>query len=76
MQAKLQIDDLLDARGEIRRLSKIVADARDVWVGAKSELTAAKTKLEGVLDELEQRQGRLPFPEPEAKEANPGRKAR
>ena len=48
-----QLGDLLDTRAEIRQLSKRVAEARAAWLDAKSDLTAAKTKLESLLSQLE-----------------------
>jgi hypothetical protein len=69
-----QLDDLMDARTEIRRLRKVVIDARAVLAEARSELTAAVAKQEGVLEELEARQGCLPFQDEAAEPAKPRRR--
>jgi hypothetical protein len=56
-----QIDDLLDARAELRRLRKQVAACRLALRASKEQLATATDRLEDILTELEQRQGRLPF---------------
>ena len=59
--ASHQLDEVLDARAQIRELRKRVIETKAAWNEAKSELSAASDRLEGVLTELEQKQGRLPF---------------
>lgn len=58
-----QIDELLDTRAEIRTLRKELLKRRIEFQTCKSKLSKAVDRLEDVLTELEQRQGRLPFPE-------------
>jgi hypothetical protein len=57
------VDDLLDARSEVRRLRKLVLQQRIALKQAKESLAGALERVETCFDELEQRQGRLPFPE-------------
>lgn len=61
-----QLDDVLDARAEMRTLRKRVTETRAAWTLARTELNEASSRLEDVLTEIEQRQGRLPF-NPDAK---------
>jgi hypothetical protein len=63
---KQQLDDLFDARAEIRRLKKAVETTRAAYAEAKAELSAATARSEEILVQLEHRQGRLEFPEEEA----------
>jgi hypothetical protein len=66
MSNQEQFDDILAARNEVRRLRKAAAEARAVWTERKTELSAASAMVEGLLDEMEAHQGRLPFePAPE-----------
>jgi hypothetical protein len=55
------VDDLLDARSEVRRLRKLVLQQRIALKQAKESLAGALERVETCFDELEQRQGRLPF---------------
>jgi hypothetical protein len=59
--AREQLDDLMDARAEIRRLKKQVADTRAAFNAARSELADKSALAEEILTQMEQRQGRLPF---------------
>ena len=61
-----QLDDLFDARAEIRRLKKAVAETGAAYSEAKSELKEASARSEEILVQLEHKQGRLEFPEDEA----------
>jgi hypothetical protein len=64
------LDDALDARALIRRLKQELRDCRE-------RLAAARERMEKSLDELEQRQGRLPFgDDAEAEAAAPSPPAR
>lgn len=56
-----QLDDLFDARAEIRRLTKAVDATKAAAAEAKSELAAAKARSEEILVQLEHKQGRLAF---------------
>lgn len=66
-----QLDDLLDARAEIRRLRQDVLKKRLALREAKAKLSTATDKIEDTLTEIEQRQGRLPFDEAEHVEVTP-----
>jgi hypothetical protein len=70
---KQQLDDLFDARAEIRRLKKAVADTRAAFAEAKSELATATARSEEILVQMEHKQGRLEFPEEEAAPTKKGR---
>jgi chromosome segregation ATPase len=61
-----QLEDVLDARAEIRELRRKVTMAKAAWTEAKTELSAATQRVEDLLTEIETRQGRLPFPFPDA----------
>jgi chromosome segregation ATPase len=76
MAHREQLDDVLDARAEIRQLRKRVNETKAAWNEAKSELSAASTRLEDVLTEIEQKQGRLnlPFDEGTKPPAKPKRR--
>jgi chromosome segregation ATPase len=56
-----QIDDLLDARASVRQLRRELANRRLALREVKEKLATATDRLEDLLTELEQRQGRLPF---------------
>jgi hypothetical protein len=56
-----ELDDVLDARVEIRRLKKVVADCGVALASAKGDLKAANERSESLLVEIEVRQGRLPL---------------
>jgi septal ring factor EnvC (AmiA/AmiB activator) len=75
MANQLAIDDLLDARAEVRRLRKQVTDQRLALRASKDKLTAALDRLEDNLTQLEQQQGRLPFGD-DAAEPKPAPAAR
>jgi DNA repair exonuclease SbcCD ATPase subunit len=60
------LDDMLDARREIRRLKKEVAAKRAEFNEARSQLAAANDRLEKVLVEIEQKQGVMDFGEDDA----------
>ena len=51
--------EILDARAEIRSLRKRVTETKAAWQTAKGELRDASDRLENVLTEIEQKQGRL-----------------
>jgi hypothetical protein len=61
MSNQEHLNDLFDTRAEIRRLQKAVKDTRAAALEAKSELAEATKRAEGILTEMEQRQGRLAF---------------
>lgn len=70
MAQREQIDDLLDARAELRRLRIELTEKRvtlhqsaafKAYARVKEELRATSDQFEEVLTELETRQGRLPF---------------
>jgi hypothetical protein len=65
-----QIDDLLDARATIRQLRLELAKRRLAYLECKERLATASERLEDVLTEFEQKQGRLPFGD-DAAEAGP-----
>ena len=54
-----RLEEVLDARAEIRSLRKRVTETKAAWQTAKSELSDASDRLENVLTEIEQKQGRL-----------------
>jgi hypothetical protein len=66
-----QIDDLCDARAEVRALRVELDKRRLAFRDARAELRTATERLEDVLNQIEQGQGRLPFPEEQAAEARP-----
>jgi hypothetical protein len=59
--AREQLDDLMDARAEIRRLKQQVANTRAAFNDAKSALADKSALVEEILTQMEQKQGRLPF---------------
>ncbi len=59
------IDDVIDAHAQIRFLRKRVQETKAEWADAKTELATASARLETVLTEIEQQQGRLPLQDPE-----------
>ena|ERR1700734_882521 len=70
MAQREQIDDLLDARAELRRLRIELTEKRVTlhkspaflaYKRVKQELAAIGDQFEEVLTEIEQKQGRLPF---------------
>jgi DNA repair exonuclease SbcCD ATPase subunit len=70
MAQREQIDDLLDARAELRRLRIELTEKRvtlhkspayQAFKRVKQELAAIGDQFEEVLTEIEQKQGRLPF---------------
>jgi hypothetical protein len=76
-----QLDDLFDARAEIRRLKKAVAETGAAYSEAKSDLKEASARSEEILVQLEHRQGRLQFgeeevaPTPKKKKGRPRKQA-
>lgn len=61
------IDDLCDARATVRTLRGELQKRRIAFHEAKDKLAKATNRLEDVLTEIEQHQGRLPFADqPEA----------
>jgi predicted nucleic acid-binding Zn-ribbon protein len=54
-----RLEEVLDARAEIRSLRKRVTQTKEAWQEAKGELAAASDRLENALTDIEQRQGRL-----------------
>jgi hypothetical protein len=52
------LDEILDARQEIRKLKKRVTGARRAWDEAKAELAACEGSLEALYVEIEERKGR------------------
>lgn len=56
-----QLDDVLDARAQMRALRDKVKTTKAAWDDAKTELRDASERFESVLTEIEQKQGRLPF---------------
>jgi hypothetical protein len=68
-----QLNDLFDTRAEVRRLQKVVKDTRAAASEARSELAAASSRAEGILTEMEQKQGRLAF---EGDDAQPAKRPR
>jgi multidrug resistance efflux pump len=86
--AQQQLDDLLDARGKLRKLRLDKENARIALNQAKTALREFAEKFEDLYTEIEQRQGRLQFddaaPEPTSAETykpgipvrRKGRKAR
>lgn len=60
-QAQQQLDDILDARASKRDARKAYETARVAMNQAKSAWNESKERLETLMDEVEQRQGRLPF---------------
>jgi hypothetical protein len=69
MSNQLQIDDLLDARADVRALRKALTAKRIELADIRARLTTASDRLENLLTELEQQQGRLPFGADEPAEA-------
>src|SRR5258707_14549871 len=69
MSRQLQIDDLLDARAEVRVLRKELLQRQEAFRAVRHRLMTATNRVEGLLTELEQQQGRLPFAEAEEAEA-------
>jgi hypothetical protein len=67
------LDDLFDTRQEIRRLQRLVKETRAAAAEAKSDLAEASKRAEGILTEMEQKQGRLPFEGDDAKPRKKGR---
>ena len=65
MSQKKQLEELLQARQEIRRARKTVKETRAAYSAARSELGQATARAEKVLTEIEQRQGVLPMGEEE-----------
>jgi hypothetical protein len=63
------IDDVLDSRAMIRTLEKELLKRRIEFRAAKEKLADARARLEENLTQLEQRQGRLPFPEADQTDA-------
>ena len=61
MASKDQLEDVLDARAEIRTLRNRVNTTKADYLDAKMAPSAAAERLEGVLTELEQKKGRLPL---------------
>jgi predicted nucleic acid-binding Zn-ribbon protein len=66
-----QLEELLDARANIRALEKELLKRRIALRETKTKLSDARGKIEDTLTEIEQRQGRLPFDEAEAVEVKP-----
>jgi hypothetical protein len=56
-----QIDDVLDARAAVRQLRLEVTKRRQALAEVRDKLATASGRLEDLLTELEQKQGRLPF---------------
>ena len=63
------LDEMLDARAEVRRLKKKVQQSRQAFNEARSELSAASDRLENAITEIEQQQGRLFDSDEEGKSA-------
>jgi hypothetical protein len=74
MSARVQLDDLMDARAEIRDLTKLVASTKAAYDQARSDLAKKRSLAEEILVQIEQRQGRLPFDPEAAKSPRKGRK--
>jgi predicted nucleic acid-binding Zn-ribbon protein len=58
-----KIDDLCDVRASVRALRKEVQKRHIALNDARDKLRKATSRLEDVLTEIEQHQGRLPFVE-------------
>jgi len=69
MSQRAQLDDLLDARQEMRKWRTAVKQTREAYSAAKSQLSAATARAEEVLTQIEQKQGRLTF-EPDSADAH------
>ena len=59
--AEQQLDDILDARAELRRKRIALNDAKIALNQAKTALSETKAHWEDLLTEVEQKQGRLSF---------------
>jgi hypothetical protein len=66
-----QLDDLLDARAEIRMLRTELTKRRAAVAEIKGKLASLTTRFEDVLTEIEVKQGRLPFKEPAENASTP-----
>jgi hypothetical protein len=75
MRNEWSVEDLLNARAEVRRLRKLMIDRRAQLRQTKLDLAAATDRLEDHLTELEQHQGRLPFAEVDAEAPAPAPRA-
>jgi hypothetical protein len=60
-QAQQQLDDILDARAAKRDARKAFEAARIAMNQARTTLSEATERVEALMDEVEQKQGRLPF---------------
>ena len=69
MSQRAQLDDLLDARQEVRNWRKTVKETREAYNTAKSQLSKATARAEEVLTQIEHKQGRLTF-EPDSADAH------
>ena len=67
--AQAQLDELIDARGKLRKLRLDRENARIALNQAKTALREYVEQWEDLLTEIEQRQGRLQFDDAEAQPA-------
>lgn len=74
MSQRENLEEMLDAREQERRLRKVVRESRAAWEQAKLDLSEAHERVENAIREIEQRQGRLPFGDPEETEPIKGRR--
>ena len=75
MSQRKDLDEVLDARAEIRRLRKEEAASRAAFVEAKRARAEAETRFESVMSDIESKQGRLEFPDHESLESNKAKRA-
>ena len=75
MSQRKDLDEVLDARAEIRRLRKEEAASLQAFVEAKRTQRKPKPGSKSVMSDIESKQGRLEFPDHESLESNKAKRA-